>query len=179
MKINILTIQCNGGRPTCVPCQKRRDICTYDSEAGMTRFAALTHRSRELLAQNADYETVFTTILTPPEIEAIDHLRRFRKHTAVNEYAEMLRKDTSTTTRRCRTDVPRYMRDYTPFRISQTAASVQAPELPFGGMLAHKDPLLEADDRFMTQPPPTLTDPIPNPQSSLESLNIYHPPLSL
>ena len=145
----------------------------------MTRFAALTHRSRELLAQNADYETIFTTILTAPESEAIDHLRRLRKHTAVNEYAQMLRKDISTTTRRCWTNGPRYMRDDTPPRASHTAASVQAPGLSIGVMLAHVDPLLEADDRSMTQPPPTLTDPIANSQLSLESPNIYHPPLSM
>ncbi|KAI4751313.1 hypothetical protein E4T52_16240 [Aureobasidium sp. EXF-3400] len=159
--------------------KKRGDECTYDSGAGMTRSAVHTHRSRELLAQNAGYETIFTTILSAPESEAIDHLHRLRNHAAVNEYAEMLRKDISTTTRRCWTDVPRYMRDDTPPRISHTAASVQAPGLPIGGMLAHIDPLLEADYRFTTQPPPTLTDPIPNPQSSLESPNIYHPPLSM
>jgi hypothetical protein len=145
----------------------------------MTRFAALTHRSRELLAQNADYETIFTTILSAPESEAIDHLRRLRTHTAVNEYAEMLRKDVSTTTRRCWTDVPRYMRDNTPPRISHTAASVQAPGLSIGGMLAHIDPLLQADDRFTTQPPSTLTDPIANSQSSPESPNVYYPPFSM
>jgi hypothetical protein len=61
----------------------------------MTRSAALTHRNRELLAQNTDYETVFTTIVTAPESEAIDHLRRLRNHAAVNEYAEMLRISTS------------------------------------------------------------------------------------
>jgi hypothetical protein len=145
----------------------------------MTRFAALTHRSRELLAHNAAYETISTTILSAPESGAIDHLRRPRKHTAVNEYAEMLRKDISTTTRRCCTDVPRYMRDDTPPRIPHTAASVQAPGSSIGGMLAHIDALLEADDRFTTQPPSTLTDPIADSQLSLESPNIYHPPLSM
>jgi hypothetical protein len=145
----------------------------------MTRSAALTHRNRELLAQNTDYETVFTTIVTAPESEAIDHLRRLRNHAAVNEYAEMLRKGIPTTTRRCWTDVSEYMRDDTPFRVSHAAASIQAPGLPIGGMLAHIDPLLQTDDGFTTQPPPTLIDSIPNPQSSLEFPNIYHPPLSL
>ncbi|KAI4751379.1 hypothetical protein E4T52_14736 [Aureobasidium sp. EXF-3400] len=172
-------IKCNGRRPTCASCQKRRVICTYDSEAGMTRFAALTHRNTELLAQKADYETVFTTIMTAPESEAINHLRRLRDHATVNEYAEMLRKGIPTTTRRCWTDIPEYMRDDTPFRVSRAAASVQALELPIGGTLAHIDPLVEADHRFTIQPPSTMIDPTPNPQSSLEFPNIYHPPLSL
>jgi hypothetical protein len=145
----------------------------------MTRCAALTHRNRELLAQNTDYEKVYTAIMTAPESEAIDHLRRLRNHATVNEYAEMLRKGIPTTTRRCWTGVPAHIPDDTPFQVPHAAAPVQALELPIGGMLAHIDSLLEVDDRFTTQSPPTLTDPIPNPQSSLESPNIYHPPLSL
>jgi hypothetical protein len=158
---------------------KSRDICTYDSEAGMTRFAALTHRRRKLLAQNADYKTVFTTIMTAPESEAIDHLRHLRNHAAVNEYAEMLRNGIPTMTRRCWPDVPAQMRDDTPFQVSRAAASVRALELPIGGMLAHIDPLLEADDRFTTQPLLTLIESTSNAQWSLESPIIFHPLLSL
>jgi hypothetical protein len=117
--------------------------------------------------------------MTAPESEAIDHLRHLRNHATVNEYADMLRNGLPTTTRRYWTDVPAHMSDDTPFQVPHAAASVQAPELPIGGMLAHIDPLLQTYDRFTTQPPPTLTDPIPNPQLSFESPNIYHPPVSL
>jgi hypothetical protein len=145
----------------------------------MTRSAALSHRSKELAAQNADYETVFTTIMTAPESEAVDHLRRLRDHAAVNGYAEMLRHGIPTLTKRCGEDVQGSMHNDTPPRFPYAAASVQTLDLPIGGMLAQVDPLVEAHHRLTTQPPSILTDPTPNPQSLLESSNIYHPPLSM
>jgi hypothetical protein len=117
--------------------------------------------------------------MTVPESEAFDHLRRLRNHAVVTEYARVLRDGIPTTARRYWTDAPAYMRDDTPFEVSHAAASGQAPDLAINGMLAHIDPLVEADYTLTTQPPSILTNPTPNVQWSLESPNIRHPPLSL
>jgi hypothetical protein len=145
----------------------------------MTRSAALSHRSKELAAQNADYETVFTTIMTASESEAVDHLRCLRSHAAVNGYAEMLRNGIPTLTRRCWKDVRGSMCDDTPSRLPNAAASVHAPDLLIGGMLAQVDSLVEADHRLTTQWPSIVTGLTPGSQSLLEPPNIYHPPLSM
>lgn len=81
-------------------CQSRRQVCTYDAEAGVTRIEALRQRNKELTDQNADYELVFMTLRNLSEADSIEHLLRLRISRDVESYADVLRPDQSGTKRR-------------------------------------------------------------------------------
>lgn len=144
----------------------------------MTRLESLRHRREELLAQNADYETVYNTLQAASDLEAVDQLRRLRDHTDVEKYAEMLRRGTTLATKHPPRRVQDYMHNKMPSR-TPPASSTEPVDLLDSEIDTHVDLSAKADCACSSQSPPMLIDPTLNSQWLFRFANLPGAPIQV
>ena len=71
-------IQCDGDRPTCLPCAKRHETCEYDVAANTTRSNALKRKNEDLSAENKVLRELYSFLRQRPLVEAEEIFRRIR-----------------------------------------------------------------------------------------------------
>ncbi|KAF2461459.1 hypothetical protein BDY21DRAFT_268283, partial [Lineolata rhizophorae] len=71
--------QCDGKRPVCSPCERRREDCLYEADNGLTRTQTLKRKAEALTETNQGLKAVVTTLRSGSDVEAVEILRRIRQ----------------------------------------------------------------------------------------------------
>lgn len=77
--------KCSGGRPACLRCSDRGDICTYDTEEGMSRQQGLRTQLRRREDQITRMRIVFRVLQFESDAQAAELLFRLRSKCEVEK----------------------------------------------------------------------------------------------
>ncbi|OAA35696.1 Zn(2)-C6 fungal-type DNA-binding domain protein [Metarhizium rileyi] len=82
--------KCNGGRPKCTSCIRRRVECIYDRDPDETQAAVVKRKYEELRDHNTPFERVFDAIRCRSEADAGAIVRKIRRGENVDDIARQV-----------------------------------------------------------------------------------------